>query len=60
VLHKPAVQIEAGSTKADMTVVPITDNKEVSYVIDKFRGKYGDSGIKLYSKLDVAVIAKMS
>ncbi|MGA2096414.1 MAG: nitroreductase/quinone reductase family protein [Candidatus Acidiferrum sp.] len=59
VLQKPAIQIEAGSMKAEITVVPITDNKKVPAVVEKFRVKYGDRGIKLYSKLDVAVLAQM-
>ena len=59
VLKKPAIQVEAGGAEAELKVVPITDAKEVSPVIERFRTKYGESGIRLYKKLDVAVIAKM-
>lgn len=59
VLKKPALRIDAGNTKSDIKVVTVTDARQVSSIVEKFRAKYGDSGIKLYSKLDVAVIAKM-
>ena len=59
VLSNPSIRIDVHGTEADFKVVPITDAKQVSSVVEKFRAKYGDSGIKLYSKLDVAVIAKM-
>lgn len=60
VLKKPVLQIKAGGAKAELEVSPITDAKRVSSVIEKFRAKYGDGGIKLYSKLDVAVVAPIS
>jgi len=53
------IRIKAGGAEAEFKVVSVTDAKHVSPVIDKFRAKYGDSGLKLYAKLDVAVIAKM-
>jgi len=59
VLKKPAIQIEAGRAEAELKVVSVTDAKEVTPVIERFRTKYGESGIRLYKKLDVAVIAKM-
>jgi len=59
VLKKPLIRIDAGGAGAELKVVPISDAKEVSSVVEKFRRKYGDSGIKLYSKLDVAVLAEM-
>jgi len=31
----------------------------VASVVEKFRAKYGDSGLKLYSKLDVAGLAPL-
>jgi len=58
VLKNPSMRIKAGSAEADFNVVPVTDPKEVSSVIEKFRAKYGDDGVKLYSKLDVAVLAR--
>ena len=59
VLKNQSMRIAAGSAEADLNVVPVTDAAQVSSVVEKFRAKYGDSGIKLYSKLDVAVIAPM-
>jgi deazaflavin-dependent oxidoreductase (nitroreductase family) len=59
VLKNPSMRIAAGGAEADLNVVPGTDAAQVSSVIEKFRAKYGDSGIKLYSKLDVAVIAPL-
>lgn len=58
VLKNPAMQVSSSGTKAELTVVPITDAKEVASVVAKFRKKYGAGEIKkYYSKLDVAVIA---
>jgi len=59
VLKKPSIRIKEGREAAEVKVVPVTDGKQVASVIEKFRGKYGESGIKLYSKLDVAVLAQM-
>jgi len=59
VLKKPSIGIDAGGAKAEFKVVPVTAVKQVKSVVEKFRAKYGDSGIKLYSKLDVAVVAQM-
>ncbi|MHB8502140.1 MAG: nitroreductase/quinone reductase family protein [Candidatus Acidiferrales bacterium] len=59
VLEKPSVRIKAGGAEAELTVVPVRDAAQVSSVIEKFRAKYGDSGVKLYSKLDVAVLAQI-
>jgi deazaflavin-dependent oxidoreductase (nitroreductase family) len=58
VLKNPSIRINAGGAQADLKVVPITDGTQVSSVIEKFRDKYGDSGVGLYSKLDVAVQAQ--
>ena len=39
--------------------VPITDAKQVSFVVEKFRAKYGAGDVrKYYSKFDVAVLAQ--
>jgi deazaflavin-dependent oxidoreductase (nitroreductase family) len=59
VLVNSSIRIEAGRTSAETKVALVTDAKQVSSVIEKFRAKYGDSGLKYYSKLDVAVIARM-
>ncbi len=59
VLKNPSIRIDAGGTETQLKVLPVRDAAQVSSVVDKFRAKYGASGIKLYSKLDVAVLAKM-
>ena len=59
VLEKPSIRIKAGGAEPELKVVPVDDTKQVSSVIEKFRAKYGESGIKLYSKPDVAVVAQL-
>ena len=52
------MRIDARGAKAEVKVVPVTDTRQVSSVIEKFRGKYGAGDVKkYYSKFDVAVIA---
>ena len=58
VLKNPSIRINARGAEAEFNVVPVTDRKQVSSIISRFRAKYGDDGVKLYSKLDVAVIAE--
>jgi hypothetical protein len=55
VLRNPSIHIDAGGSATDLHLVPITDPAAVSSVVEKFRAKYGDDGLKLYSGLDVAV-----
>jgi deazaflavin-dependent oxidoreductase (nitroreductase family) len=60
VQKNPSIQIEAGSTKADRKVAPITDTKQVASVVEKFRAKYGAGDVKkYYSKFDVALLADL-
>ena len=60
VLKNPLIRIgAAGGAEAEFKVVLVTDATQVSSVVEKFRAKYGDNGVKLYSKLDVAVLAQM-
>jgi len=60
VLKKPSIRIEAGGAEAEVKVVPITEVKQVSSVVDKFRNKYEANDVKkYYSKFDVAVLAQM-
>src|SRR6267142_6087549 len=60
VLKNPSIRIEAGGAEAELKVAPVTDAKQVSSVVDKFRAKYGASDVKkYYSKLDVAVLADL-
>jgi deazaflavin-dependent oxidoreductase (nitroreductase family) len=59
VLKNPMIHIKAGGAEAEFKAVPITDAKQVSPVVEKFRGKYGASDVqKYYSKFDVAVLAQ--
>jgi deazaflavin-dependent oxidoreductase (nitroreductase family) len=59
VLKNPSIRVNARGTEAEFHAVPVTDPKQVASVIDKFRAKYGEEdGVKLYSKLDVAVVGQ--
>jgi deazaflavin-dependent oxidoreductase (nitroreductase family) len=59
VLRNPKMRIEVGGAEGEFKDVPITDHKEVSSVVEKFREKYGTSDVKkYYSKFDVAVLAE--
>jgi deazaflavin-dependent oxidoreductase (nitroreductase family) len=56
VLNNPSFHIDAHGAVADCKAVPITDAKQVSSVVEKFRQKYGVGEVKkYYSKFDVAV-----
>jgi deazaflavin-dependent oxidoreductase (nitroreductase family) len=60
VLKNPSIRIDAGGVKAELKVVPITDPKQVSSVVEKFRAKHGASDVKkYYSKFDVAALAQI-
>jgi deazaflavin-dependent oxidoreductase (nitroreductase family) len=60
VLKNPAMRVDARGADAEVKAVPITDAKQVSSVVDKFRGKYGAGDVKkYYSKFDVAILAQM-
>jgi deazaflavin-dependent oxidoreductase (nitroreductase family) len=59
VLKNPSIRIAARGTEGEFMAVRITDAKRVSFVVDKFRAKYGASDVKkYYSKFDVAVLAQ--
>ena len=59
VLKNSSIRIDAGGAKAEFNASPITDAKQVSSVVEKFRGKYGPGDVKkYYSKFDVAVLAQ--
>ena len=49
----------AGRANAECRAVPVTDPQAVSSVIEKFRAKYGDGGVKLYGKFAVAVLVEV-
>jgi deazaflavin-dependent oxidoreductase (nitroreductase family) len=58
VLKNPSIRIDAGGAKAELKVVPITDRKQVSSLVEKFRAKHGANDVKkYYSKFDVAALA---
>lgn len=60
VLKNPSLHIEAGGAETKLKVSPLTDSKQVSSVVDKFRKKYGPGDVKkYYSKLDVGVVAQL-
>ena len=60
VLQQPLIHVEAGGAKAEMSVAAITEPKQVSAVVEKFRDKYGPGDVKkYYSKLDVATVAEV-
>ncbi len=50
-----------GGADVDVKATAVTDAKQVSSVVEKFRHKYGPGDVKkYYSKFDVAVIAPLS
>ena len=60
VLNNPRIRIDARGAEAEFQAVPITDAKQASSVVERFRDKYGANDVKkYYSKLDVAVLAQM-
>jgi len=60
VLKNPSIRIEADGAETALSVVAITDAKQVAPVAERFRKKYGASDVKkYYSKFDVAVVAPM-
>ena len=60
VLHNPKIRIDARGTEAELKAIPVTDPKQVSSVVEKFREKYGKADVKkYYSKFDVAVRVDM-
>lgn len=60
ILENPALRIDAHGAKAELQATPITDPKQVSALVEKFRDKYGVTDVKkYYSKFDVAVLTPM-
>ena len=60
VLNNPSLHVEAGGAEAALNAAPVTDPKQVSTVVERFRKKYGASDVKkYYSKLDVAVLLNL-
>ena len=59
-LKNPSMRIHAGNAEAELKAVPTSEAKQVSSVVEKFRGKYGAGDVKkYYSKFDVAVVAQI-
>ncbi|OLE12185.1 MAG: pyridoxamine 5'-phosphate oxidase [Acidobacteria bacterium 13_1_20CM_4_56_7] len=59
-LNNPKIRIGAREEQTEVQAVPISDPKQVSSVVEKFRAKYGDGDVKkYYSKFDVAVVAHL-
>jgi deazaflavin-dependent oxidoreductase (nitroreductase family) len=60
VLRNPSMRTKVGKGEAGIKAIPLTDTKQVSSVIERFRSKYGAGDVKkYYSKFDVAVSAKL-
>ncbi len=60
VLKNPKIRIDLRGAKAELEAAPITDAKNISTVVEKFREKYGAKDVKkYYSKFDAAVLAPM-
>jgi deazaflavin-dependent oxidoreductase (nitroreductase family) len=60
VLNKPTIRIDARGAQAEVKVAPVSDAKQVSSVVEKFRAKYGAGDVKkYYSKFDAAITAQI-
>jgi hypothetical protein len=60
-LKTPMLRVDARGAETELKIVPLTDHKEVSAVVERFREKYGAGDVKkYYSKFDVAVEAKVA
>ncbi len=59
-LKNPKIRIDARGAEAEVQASPITDPKQVSSVVERFRAKYGAGDVKkYYSRFDVAVVAQL-
>jgi hypothetical protein len=55
------MRVETGGAEAEVKATPVTEAKQVSAIVDKFRKKYGPGDVKkYYSKFDVGVTAQLS
>ena len=60
VLKNPLIRIGTGGAEAEVKVAAVTDAKQVSSVVDRFRAKYGLGDVKkYYSKFDAAVVGRI-
>src|SRR5271155_191191 len=46
VLKDPGIKISVRGAEAEFQAVPVTDQKQVASVVDKFRAKYGADDVK--------------
>jgi deazaflavin-dependent oxidoreductase (nitroreductase family) len=61
VLRNPTMRIAAGKAEEELRARPISDTKEISSVVEKFRAKYGTGDVKkYYSQFDIAVVVHLS
>jgi len=61
VLKNPSIRIATRGAEAELKVIAVTDAKQVSSVVEKFRAKYGAEDVKkYYPKTDVAVFASLA
>src|SRR5215469_16259481 len=61
VLKNPAIRIDARGAEAELKAVPVTDKKQVSSVVKRFREKYGAGDVKkYYSKFDAAIVVQIN
>ena len=59
VLKNRSIRVDARGEEPEVTLVPVTDAKQVASVVEKFRAKYGTDVKKYYSKFDSAVMASI-
>ena len=60
VLKNASNHVKAGSAESELKAIAVTDAKQVSSVVEKFRAKYGADDVKkYYSKFDVAMTAQV-
>ena len=60
VLQNPSLRVDARDVQQELQASPITEEKAVKSVIEKFRVKYGVFDVKkYYSKFDVAVLVEL-
>ena len=61
VLKNPSIRIDTRGAEAEFQAAPITDDKTVKSVVEKFREKYGVKDVKkYYSKFDVAAVVQLT
>lgn len=60
VRKNPTIQIDARGSETELKPATLSEPKQVSSVVEKFRSKYGAADVKkYYSKFDVALVAPL-